>query len=49
MSENIKPATPKGDDYCFEATPVRYLRVNMLHHNLNRGVHLVEVRAFEKE
>ncbi len=46
MSENTTPATPKGDDHHFEPTSARYVRVNMQHHNLNRGVHLVEVRVF---
>jgi len=46
MSKNKIPATPKGDDHRFEAVTARYIRVNMLHHNLNRGVHLVEVRVF---
>ena len=48
MSRNTRPATPKGDDHRFEPRLARYLRVNILHHSLNRGVHLVEVRAYEK-
>jgi len=47
MSRNKTPATSKGDDHRFEAVTARYIRVNMLHHNLNRGVHLVEVRVFD--
>ena len=46
MSENRRPAAPEGDDHRFTARQVRYVRVNMLYHNLNRGVHLVEVRVF---
>jgi len=49
MSKNTAPATSKGDDYRFDPQVVRYVRVNMLHHNLNRGVHLVEVRVFPAE
>jgi|GEM_PF-376756 len=47
MSRNKTPATPQGDDHRFGAVTARYIRVNMLHHNLNRGVHLVEVRVFD--
>jgi hypothetical protein len=46
MSANKKPANPRGDEHSFDAVTARYVRVNMLHHNLNRGVHLVEVRVF---
>ncbi len=49
MSGNNTPATPAGDDHRFSPRPARYVRVNMLYHNLNRGVHLVEVRVFEVE
>jgi len=45
-SKNTKPATPKGDLHKFEATKVRYVRVNMLHNSANTSVHLVEVRVF---
>jgi len=47
MTRNNAPATPRGDDHRFEAITARYVRVNMLHHNLNSGVHLVEVRVFD--
>jgi hypothetical protein len=46
MSENTKPSTKQGDDLRFKPTPARYVRVKMLYHNLNAGVHLVEVRVF---
>ena len=46
MSTNNKPANPRGDEHRFDAITARYVRVNMLHHSLNRGVHLVEVRVF---
>jgi len=46
MSTNKKPADPKGNNHHFAPVEARYVRVNMLHHNLNRGVHLVEVRIF---
>ena len=49
MSENDKPATPTGDDHRFTFVTARYVRVNMLYHSLNRGVHLVEVRVFATE
>jgi hypothetical protein len=47
MSENNKPATEHDDDHRFEAVTARYMRVNMQHHNLNNGLHVVEVRVFE--
>ena len=46
MSRNTKTATSQGDDHRFTATTARFVRVQMLYHNLNRGVHLVEVRVF---
>ena len=46
LSRNRRPATPKGDDHRFPARQARYVRVNMLYHSLNEGVHLVEVRIF---
>jgi len=46
MSKNTKPATPKGDDHRFDPQRARYVRVHMLFHNLNKGVHLIEVRVF---
>ena len=46
MTKNTNPATKKGDDHRFEAVTARYVRVKMLYHSLNRGVHLVEVRVF---
>ena len=45
-SKNTTPSTPKGDRFEFEATKTRYIRVNMLYHSLNKGVHIVEVKAF---
>ena len=48
-SDNTTPASPKGDDHRFEPIMARYVRVNVLYHNLNRGVHLVEVRVFGAE
>ena len=49
MSDNSKPATPRGDLHTFEACQARYVRVNTLYHSLNRGVRLVEVKVFEAE
>ena len=49
MSKNTKPATKQGDDHRFEPTTARYVRIRMLYHNLNAGVHLVEVRVYENE
>ena len=46
LSENAEPATPAGNDFRFQPIDVRYVRVNMLKHSLNAGVHLVEVRVF---
>jgi len=45
-SHNTEAATPKGDEHRFEPRLARYVRVTMLHHSLNNGVHLVEVRVF---
>ena len=36
-------------DLAFHACQVRYVRVNIFYHSLNRGVHLVEVKVFETE
>ena len=49
MRANTRHATPKGDDYRFDPIAARYVRVNMLYHSLNRGVHLVEVKVFPAE
>ena len=48
-SQNTAPATAKGNRFEFAPAKARYIRVNMLYHNLNRGVHVVEVKAFEPE
>ena len=45
LSKNARPATPQGDLHRFEPRPARYVRVSVLHHSLNRGVHLVEVKV----
>jgi hypothetical protein len=42
-SANTQPASEKGDRFEFAPREVRYLRVNMLYHSLNPGVHLVEI------
>jgi hypothetical protein len=49
MSDNSQPSTPQGDLHTFDACQAQYIRVKMLYHSLNHGVHLVEVRAFEAE
>ena len=46
LSKNRLPVTPKGDDHRFAARQARYVRVNMLYHSLNKGVHVVEVKVF---
>ncbi len=43
MRKNSTPSTPKGNRFEFEPTAIRFIRVNMLYHNLNHGVHIVEV------
>ena len=48
-SMNTTPSTPKGDRFEFKAAQLRYIRVNMLYHSLNKGVHIVEVKAFAPE
>ncbi|MBT7702561.1 MAG: discoidin domain-containing protein [Verrucomicrobia bacterium] len=45
MSKNTTPSTSKGDRFEFEPMEVRHIRVNMLHHSLNPGVHIVEIEA----
>ncbi len=45
-SANEQPATEKGDLFEFPPREVRYLRVNMLFHSLNGGVHLVEIAPY---
>jgi len=45
MRKNTTPATPKGNRFELEPAALRFVRVNMLHHNLNRGVHIVEVKV----
>jgi hypothetical protein len=49
MSDNVIPASPQGDLFAFDACSVRYVRVNMLSHSLNQGVHLLEVDLFEEK
>ena len=46
MSGNTTPADPAGAEHRFAPVEARYLRVNMLYHNLNKGVHLVEARIY---
>ena len=41
--KNTGPSTPDGDVIEFTPRAVRYIRINMLYHNLNPGVHIVEV------
>lgn len=43
MTANAVPSTPNGDRFTFKPTEARFFRVGMLYHNLNKGVHLVEV------
>ena len=47
MSKNTKTPTNKGDRFVLKS-PVkcRYIKVNMLYHNQNKGVYLVEVKWF---
>lgn len=42
MRKNTTSSMPGGDRFEFAPKTVRYIRVNMLYHNLNRGVHVVE-------
>ena len=49
MRRNKRPATPRGREHRFEPVKARYVRVNMLYHDLNRGVHLIEVKVFKAE
>jgi hypothetical protein len=47
MSKNKKTPTTEGAKFVFKS-PVKcnYIRVNMLYHNQNKGVYLVEVKWF---
>lgn len=45
--ENTVPARPAGDAFAFPAQDARYIRINVLFHSLNPGVHIVEVAATE--
>lgn len=47
-STNTRPATIRGHRHTWPATPTRYVRVTMLHNSANIGVHLYEVRVFDK-
>jgi hypothetical protein len=44
---NTAPATEKGDSFEFAPREVRFIRVNMLYHSLNPGVHIVEIKVLE--
>ena len=46
-SKNTTASTPAGDRFEFKPTHARHMPVNMLYHNLNTGVHIVEVEAIE--
>ena len=47
MSGNKTPATAKGNEFKFDSPrKARYIRVNMLFHNLSKKVELVEVEWF---
>ncbi len=48
-SKNTTPTTSAGDEFSFDPVEMRYIRVNMLYHNLNKGVHIVEVQAFDAQ
>jgi hypothetical protein len=43
--KNTKPSTPEGVRFAFAPLSARYIRVNMLYHSLNEGVHIVEVEV----
>jgi hypothetical protein len=44
---NTQPATELGDRFDFAPRAVRFIRVQLLYHSLNPGVHLVEIKAYE--
>jgi hypothetical protein len=46
-SQNTSPATEAGEQFAFDATDVRFIRVKMLYNSLNQGVHVVEVMGIE--
>ena len=46
-STNTQPATERGDRFDFAPREARFIRLNMLYHSLNPGVHVVEVNALE--
>ena len=45
-SENSAPATPKGIMHTFKPQDARYVRVVMLHNNVNPGLHIVELEIY---
>jgi hypothetical protein len=47
MSKNMKPVTKDGDEIVFDKPlKVKYIKINMLHHNLNNRVEIIEVEWF---
>jgi hypothetical protein len=47
MSKNTKTVTKEGDKITFKApVTARYIKIEMLHHNLNNRVELIEVKWF---
>jgi hypothetical protein len=49
MSKNVQESSMNGHRHVIsQAEPARFLRINMLRNSANVGVHLVEVRVFEK-
>jgi hypothetical protein len=44
---NTTPASEAGDTFEFDAKLVRLVRINVIYNNLNKGVHIVEIKAIE--
>ncbi|MGI9243058.1 MAG: discoidin domain-containing protein, partial [Verrucomicrobiales bacterium] len=49
MTKNVEPSSKKGDEHNFDPVQARYVRVNMLNHSANPGVHINELMVYEAD
>lgn len=49
MTKNVEPSTKEGDEHNLPPIQARYVRVNMLNHSANPGVHINELMVYEAE
>jgi hypothetical protein len=47
MTKNVEPSTKVGDEHHLDPVQARYVRVNMLNHSSNPGVHFNEPMGYE--